>query len=227
VVALLNVRYRPGVITTADTEAVALVAAPEALDAARTALAAMARPPALLVLDGPECRLVASGRVEPVAAAPAADSPPLLQQYTSGSTGAPKRVVRTHAHLGFELRAAWRRSSRSAKTTASRRALLARERPRPRADLDVRRRDALPDAEFHRRRALARHARAPDVLRRRATMFVVLADTPVRGTVDLSSLRTVFSAARRSSPTTTGGSRRSTGTGSGSSTARPRPGRSA
>ena len=198
VVAPLNVRYRDQEIEyyLADTGAAALLAAPEAIDAARTALAAMARPPALFVLDGAACRLVASGSVDR-AATSTGDSPALLQQYTSGSTGAPKRVVRTHAHLRFELE----RLARVFDLGEGDRFLGAA----PFSHVNGLVRTMLssmfvgatlyPMPEFHRRRALEL------VTRERltffgavASMFVVLADTPVRGTVDLSSLRTIFSA---------------------------------
>ena len=198
VVAPLNVRYRDQEIRyyLADTNAVALLAAPEAIEAAQSALAAMANPPALFVLDGVECRPVAAGRVEPTSPDPS-DAPPLLQQYTSGSTGAPKRVVRTHAHLGFELE----RLARVFGVTEDDRFLGAA----PFSHVNGLVRSMLtsmfagatlyPVRDFHRRRVLELITRERlTYFGAVPTMFVVLADTPVRGTVDLSSLRTVFSA---------------------------------
>jgi long-chain acyl-CoA synthetase len=198
VVAPLNIRYRDQELAyyLTDTGAVALLATPEVIDTARKALAALERPPALFVLDGAECRLVEAGRVECPPPAPA-ESPALLQQYTSGSTGAPKRVVRTHAHLRFELE----RLAQVFALGEDDRFLGAA----PFSHVNGLVRTMLtsmfvgatlyPMREFHRRRAL-------DIVTRERltffgavpTMFVVLADTPVRGTVDLSSLRTVFSA---------------------------------
>ncbi|MGH7893802.1 MAG: class I adenylate-forming enzyme family protein, partial [Candidatus Binatia bacterium] len=198
VVAPLNVRYRDQELGyyLADTAAVTLLAAPEAIDAARKALAALARPPALFVLDGAECHLVAPGRVERSPASPA-DSPALLQQYTSGSTGAPKRVVRTHAQLRFELE----RLAQVFGLGEDDRFLGAA----PFSHVNGLVRTMLtsmfvgatlyPMREFHRRRVLelvtSEHLTFFGAV---PTMFVVLADTPVRGTVDLSSLRTTFSA---------------------------------
>ena len=198
VVAPLNVRYRDQEICyyLEDTGATALLAAPEAIEASRTALATMARPPTLYVLDGAECRLVAAGRIE---GAPAlrSDSPALLQQYTSGSTGAPKRVVRTHAHLRFELERLARVFGLGGDDRFLGAAPFSHVNGLVRTMLSSMFVGATlyPMPEFHRRRALEL------VMREKVTffgavptLFVVLADTPVRGTVDLSSLRTVFSA---------------------------------
>ena len=198
VVAPLNVRYRDQelVYYLQDTGATALLTTPDAIETVRPALATLAYPPALLVLDGAECRLVAPGRAESTPL-PAGDSPPLLQQYTSGSTGAPKRVIRTHAHLLFELE----RLARAFDVDEQDRFLGAA----PFSHVNGLVRTMLtstyvgatlhPMRQFHRRNALDL------IARERLTffcavpyMFIVLADTPVRGTVDVSSLRTAFSA---------------------------------
>jgi long-chain acyl-CoA synthetase len=198
VVAPLNVRYRDQelVYYLQDTGATALLAAPDAIETARAALATLARPPALFVLDGAVCRLVAPGRADP-APIPDGDSPALLQQYTSGSTGAPKRVIRTHAHLLFELE----RLVRVFQVGEDDRFIGAA----PFSHVNGLVRTLLTSAfagatlyplrQFHRRNALDL------IARERITyfgavpyMFVVLADAPVRGTVDLSSIRTLFSA---------------------------------
>ncbi len=198
VVVPLNVRYRDQelVYYLNDAGAVALLVGPDAVETARRALGALSRPPALLVLDGAECRLVQPGRADPVPA-DAGDSPPLLLQYTSGSTGAPKRVIRTHANLLFELE----RLAAAFHVGKDDRFLGAA----PFSHVNGLVRTMLtstfvgatlyPMRQFHRRGALEL------IARERITffgavpyMFIVLADTPVRGTVDLSSLRTVFSA---------------------------------
>jgi long-chain acyl-CoA synthetase len=198
VVAPLNVRYRDQelVYYLKDAGATALLATPDAIETVRPTLAALAAPPALFVLDGAECRLVAEGRADSTAL-PAGDSPPLLQQYTSGSTGAPKRVIRTHANLLFELE----RLARVFHVGEDDRFLGAA----PFSHVNGLVRTMLtstfvgatlhPVRQFHRRGALEL------IARERITffgavpyMFIVLADAPVRGTVDLSSLRIVFSA---------------------------------
>jgi long-chain acyl-CoA synthetase len=198
VVVPLNVRYRDQelVYYLNDAGTAALLAGPDIVETARQALATLACPPALLVLDGAECRLVEPGRADPVPA-PARDSPPLLLQYTSGSTGPPKRVIRTHANLLFELErlvAAFHVGEEDRFLGAA-----------PFSHVNGLVRTMLtsmfvgatlrPMRQFHRRGALEL------IARERITffcgvpyMFIVLADTPVRGAVDLSSLRTVFSA---------------------------------
>lgn len=222
VIAPLNVRYRSQelVYYLRDTRATALVAPPELVDVARDALATLDRPPALLAIDAAAgCELVADpprgvpadGDDAPVIDRPASEraamprdggsersgSPALLHQYTSGSTGAPKRVVRTHAQLAFEL------ERLAAAFTLDENDRFLGAAPFTHVNGLVRTMLAsmfvggtlFPVREFNRRQVL-------DVITRErltyfgsvASMFILLADTPVRGAVDLGSLRTVFSA---------------------------------
>ena len=198
VVAPLNVRYRDQelVYYLNDTGAVALLVAPELVETARQAIATLAHPPALLVLDGTECRLVAPGRGR-AAPAPLGDSPPLLHQYTSGSTGAPKRVIRTHANLLFELE----RLAEVFGVGEEDRFLGAAPFSHVNGLVRTMMTSMFVGATLHPMRQFQRRAALDLIARERITffgavpyMFIVLADTPVRGTVDLSSLRTVFSA---------------------------------
>lgn len=198
-VAPLNVRYRSQELAyyLEDTRAAALIAPPALIEVAREALASVANPPALIAIDAAAaCTVAAPGHADPVAAA-SAGSPALLHQYTSGSTGKPKRVIRTHAQLAFELE----RLVRVFTLDGDDRFLGAT----PFTHVNGLVRTMLtsmyvgatlyPMAEFKRREAL-------DLITRdRLTyfggvpsMFILLADTPIRGTVDLTSLRTVFSA---------------------------------
>lgn len=199
VVAPLNFRYRSQELTyyLDDCNAVALVVSTDTVEQAREALAGMTRPPPLVLMDDAgSCRLLSQGHAEPVAA-PAAGAPPLLQQYTSGSTGAPKRVIRTHENLLFEL-----------ERLAAVFALGPDDRflgAAPFSHVNGLVRTMMtsifvgatlhPVREFRRREVLAL------IARERLTffggvpyMFVLLADTPVRGEVDLTSLRTAFSS---------------------------------
>jgi len=112
VVAPLNVRYRTQelVYYLDDTKAGALVVSPDLVEVAREALATMPRAPRLVEIDdaGGSRVLDAASPVAPAddaVAGPAPDDPPLMHQYTSGSTGNPKRVVRTHGQLRYELAA--------------------------------------------------------------------------------------------------------------------------
>lgn len=199
VIAPLNVRYRSQEIVyyLDDTQASALVVPPDLVPIVHDAIAGLARPPAVVVVDDAGgCRTVSAGggAGRPV---PSADSPPLLHQYTSGSTGAPKRVIRTHAQLLFELE----RLARVFRLDADDR--LLGTAPFTHVNGLVRTMmtsmfvggTLFPVREFKRRDVLDL------IARERLTyfgavpyMFVILADTPVRGTVDLSSLRTLFSA---------------------------------
>ncbi len=199
--APLNVRYRDQelVYYLQDTGAAALLVTPDVTDAAQRALAGLPRPPALILLEGADCRLLEAGRAERTAplAAPGDESPPLLLQYTSGSTGAPKRVVRTHANLRFELE----RLAAAFGLDEDDRLLGAA----PFSHVNGLVRTMLasmhvgatlyPIPQFHRRRVLELIARERiTYFGAVPSLFVLLADTPVRGDVDLGSLRVLFSA---------------------------------
>jgi long-chain acyl-CoA synthetase len=198
VIAPLNTRYRDQELRyyLQDTRAAFLLVTPDLVAVASAALDGLAEPPALLIVDGGRCDVVRAARrtAAPVAAG---ESPALLHQYTSGSTGAPKRVIRTHAHLLFELE----RLAAAFDLGPGDRFLGAA----PFTHVNGLVRTMLtsmfvggtlyPMPEFKRRAALDL------VTRERLTFFggvapmiVILADTPVRGTVDLGSLRTVFSS---------------------------------
>ena len=199
VVAPLNIRYRTQELLyyLEDTQAAALIVPGELVESAREALGRLGSPPALIQVDDAErCRVLAEGGGEAVPAA-ADGSPPLLHQYTSGSTGKPKRVIRTHAQLVWELE----RLAKVFDLGPDDRLLGAA--PFTHVNGLVRTMmtsmfvggTLYPVREFQRRQVLEL------ITRERLTyfgsvsqMFVILADTPVRGEVDLSSLRTVFSA---------------------------------
>jgi len=214
VVAPLDARYRRQELVAylTDASAAALIVTPESVETARGALAAIEHPPALVVVtaDG-ACDVLDLGRADSVAApaapaappapttsaATAADSPPLLQQYTSGSTGAPKRVIRTHSNLSFEL------ERLAALFTLAEDDRFVGAAPFSHVNGLVRTMMTSmfvggtlhPFREFRRREILQR------IAEERLTyfggvphMFAALADTTSRAVPDLSSLRTVFSA---------------------------------
>src|SRR5262249_2165853 len=124
-------------------------------------------------------------------------SAPLLQQYTSGSTGVPKRVVRTHANLLAELEAL----QHTFEITQHDRFLGVA----PFSHVNGLVRTMLtsmyvggtlyPVEGFPRREILnlLTHERitffggVPHI-------FTILSQTPLRGDVDLSALRVVFSS---------------------------------
>jgi long-chain acyl-CoA synthetase len=198
VVAPLNVRYRDQelVYYLKDTGAVALLVASDCVETARHVFATLDRPPALLVLDGAECRLLQPGRADP-APASIGDSPPLLHQYTSGSTGAPKRVIRTHGNLLFELE----RLATAFHVGEEHRFLGAAPFSHVNGLVRTMLTSMFVGATLHPMRQFHRRGALELIARERITffcavpyMFIVLADTPIRGTVDLSSLQTVFSA---------------------------------
>jgi len=105
VVAPVNPGYGSHDLTShlGDLDAVALLADAATLERASPLLEALPRAPALFAVsrvDGAQERRAGTTGGEPLSATAGA---PLLQQYTSGSTGNPKRVIRTHANLLAEL----------------------------------------------------------------------------------------------------------------------------
>lgn len=180
-----------------DLDAVALVTAPEFLERAFEIMPHLRNAPALVeVSDGHRARVVqrGGGRGQPIRAFASA---PLLQQYTSGSTGPPKRVIRTHANLLAELAAL-----RSAFDVSERDRFLG---VAPFSHVNGLVRTMMtsmavgatlyPIEGFRRREILDL------ITRERITffggmpqMFALLSQTPPRGDVDLSALRVVFSS---------------------------------
>ncbi len=199
VIAPLNVRYKTQelVYYLGDTQATAIVVPPALREPVDASVATLATPPALLVVDDAGgCELVRPGAS---AGRPASggDSPPLLHQYTSGSTGAPKRVIRTHAQLLFELE----RLARLFALDGDDRLLGAAPFTHVNGLVRTMMTSMFVGGTLYPLREFKRRAVLDLVTRDRLTyfgavpsLFVILADTPVRGDVDLSSLRTVFSA---------------------------------
>jgi long-chain acyl-CoA synthetase len=209
VVAPLNVRYRTQelVYYLEDTRATALVVPPDLAGVAREAFAGMGRAPALIEIDDEGgCRVAGGGSdpsALPRATAPVArgevpaDDTPLMHQYTSGSTGNPKRVVRSHQQLVVELDAL------ATTFTLGPEDRFLGAAPFTHVNGLVRTMLASmivggtlhPLRRFDRRGALALiSGERITYFGGVPTMFVLLADTPARGEVDLSSLRIVFSA---------------------------------
>jgi long-chain acyl-CoA synthetase len=122
---------------------------------------------------------------------------PLLQQYTSGSTGVPKRVVRTHAAVLAELEALHQTLGTDEQDRFIGLAPFSHVNGLVRTMRSAMYVGATlyPVEEFRRREALEL------LTRERITffggvpsIFAILAQTPPRGHVDLSSLRVVFSS---------------------------------
>jgi long-chain acyl-CoA synthetase len=199
VVAPLNVRYRSQELLyyLQDTQAAALIVSPELVEIAAEALATLAQPPALLAIDaGAVCTVVRAGDRE-ATPVPSVDSPPLLHQYTSGSTGNPKRVIRTHAQLRWELE----RLAGAFTLGEDDRFLGAAPFTHVNGLVRTMMTSMFVGATLHPVREFKRREVLDLVARARLTyfggvpsMFVILADTPIRGDVNLKSLRTVFSA---------------------------------
>jgi long-chain acyl-CoA synthetase len=198
VVAPLAMQYRSQELAyyLNDLEPVAFLTDSTAVERVLAVMPRLEIQPALLeVAVGQGTRLVRTprGNGRPVSSV----ATPLLQLYTSGSTGRPKRVVRTHAALGAELEAL----RDTFEIGPSDKFLGAT----PFSHVNGLVRTMMtsmyvgatlyPVGEFRRREIL-------DLMTREgitffggvSQMFTILAQTPLRGHVDLSSLRVVFSS---------------------------------
>jgi long-chain acyl-CoA synthetase len=200
VIAPLNVRYQEQelVYFLRDTSAVAIVAASDLAPRVRSAFEKLEHPPALFEVncDG-TCRPPQPGRRAPASEGEVLKDPILLHQYTSGSTGAPKRIRRTNGMLRRELG----QLTAALELTPDDRLLGVA----PFSHVNGLVRTMLasmyvgaalyPLPEFKRRGVL-------DLITREQisyfggvpSMYAILADTPLRGNVDLASLRIAFSA---------------------------------
>lgn len=199
VVVPLNVRTPAVELATAlaDADPMAVISSPAAVDEVNKALASLLPAPAHIVLWPPDGVHLLRSSERYGSALPTHDSPPLLQQSTSGSTGQPKRVVRTHGAVIAELAAL----RLALKVDANDRLLGVA----PFSHVNGLVRTMLtsmsvgaelhPLEEFHRRHVL------DTLMHRRITIvgavphvFVLLARTPLRGHIDLGALRIAFSS---------------------------------
>jgi long-chain acyl-CoA synthetase len=205
VVAPVNPGYGSHDLTSHldDLDAVALLADAATLERAAATLGALSRSPAVLAVsraEGAEARRAGTTAGAPI---PATAGAPLLQQYTSGSTGNPKRVIRTHANLLAELGCL---RDTFQVTEADRFLGIA-----PFFHVNGLVRTMLtsmysgatlyPVAEFRRREVTALlTAERISFLGGVPQIFAILGQTPPRGHVDLSALRLVFSSSAPLTP---------------------------
>lgn len=199
VVAPLSTQYRSQelVYYLNDLDTVAALTDSRFVEQLTAILPRLKRAPALVeVLLGQDARLLqpGSGGGRPVLTA---DSAPLIQQYTSGSTGAPKRVVRTHSALHLELEALRTTFETDEADRFLGVAPFSHVNGLVRTMMSAMYAGATlyPVAEFKRREILDL------IMRERITflgavpqVFSILSQTPMRGNVDLSALRIVFSS---------------------------------
>jgi len=200
VVAPLNVEYRAQELQyyLADIDPAAILVSPAAINPVREAIGHLTRQPTLFLLDTPgTCETLSSGDVQSSPPSSAGTDPSLLLLYTSGSTGQPKRVGRTHAHLLAEtetLRTLFDVSSADRFLGA---APFCHVNGLVRSMLTA----LLGGATLYPIRNFARRLVLQLISQERLTffggvpqMFIILAQTPPRDAVDLSSLRIIFSS---------------------------------
>ncbi len=199
VVAPLGTQYRGQELAyyLKDLEPVALVTQAGYSEQVDRVLSQLDSPPAVIHVEAGGRALLVRAGSDAGAALGATDSPPLVQLYTSGATGEPKRVVRTHVQLSRELDALravfdvtqddrflgiapFSHVNGMVRTMMSAMAVGA---------------TVYPVAEFNRREVLEL------ITRERITflggvpqIYALLGHTPPRGEVDLSSLRIAFSS---------------------------------
>lgn len=199
VVAPLDVRYRAQELKyyLDDLDAVALITEAKFAEQIAAVLAALKNPPAVMhVAFRSGAALVRPGKREGRALA-SQGSPPLVQLYTSGSTGQPKRVVRTHADLAAELEALRGAFGTTERDRFFGAAPFSHVNGMVRTMMSAAYNGATlyPMDKFNRREALE------IMTRERITflggvpqIYALLGQAPERGEVDLSSLRIAFSS---------------------------------
>jgi long-chain acyl-CoA synthetase len=199
VAAPLSTHYRSQELThyLGDLEATAFVVDPKFVQLAVDSISSLTVKPALIEVSLERGVHVIRSSDGSGRSLPYVGSPPLFQQYTSGSTGVPKRVVRTHDALLHELE-------------ALQKVLHIREDDRflgvaPFSHVNGLVRTMMtsmyvgarlyPMAEFRRREMLnLMTSERVTFFGGLPQMFAILSQTPLRGAVDLSSLRVVFSS---------------------------------
>lgn len=199
IVAPMNPTYGSHDLTSHlnDLDAVALLADAASLARAGATLDALAQAPALVELSREQgAALVRPGTTlgQPLPATPAA---PLLQQYTSGSTGTPKRVIRSHANLLAELDCLQRTFAVSEADRFLGVAPFFHVNGLVRTMLTCMYAGAtlFPVPEFRRREVTTLlTTERITFLGGVPQIFAILSQTPLRGHVDLSALRLVFSS---------------------------------
>lgn len=200
VVAPLHVEYRSQELEhyLGDIRPSAVLTCAEAVDRVREALRHLDMNPGLILVDTPGALDAwPPGDVENRPPTDMGGEPPALLLYTSGSTGTPKRVVRSHQRLLGEidaLRALF-------DITPEDRFLGATPFCHVNGLVRTMLTGMLAGATIYPLRAFVRRPVLELVTRERLTflggvpyMFVLLAETPPRSPVDLSSLRILFSS---------------------------------
>jgi len=199
VVAPLSAQYRSQelVYYLNDLDAVAVLTDSRFVEHVTAIMPRLKRAPAIVgVPPGQDARLLqpGPGGGRPVSTA---DSAPLVQQYTSGSTGVPKRVVRTHSALHLELEALHTTFETGEADRFLGVAPFSHVNGLVRTMMSAAYTGATlyPVEEFKRREILDLIARERiTFLGAVPQVFSILSQTPTRGEVDLSSLRVVFSS---------------------------------
>ena len=199
VVAPLGTQYRGQELAfyLKDLQPVALLTDSRFAAQTEPALSQLENPPAVIHVDqAAVARMVRPGSGSGEALA-AGDSPPLVQQYTSGSTGEPKRVVRTHAQLARELEALQATFETGEDDRFLGVAPFSHVNGMVRTMMSAMFTGArlYPVDQFNRREVL-------DLITRERITFLggvpqiyaLLGQTPARGEVDLSALRIAFSS---------------------------------
>ena len=206
VVAPLNVEYRSQELKyyLADIDPAVILVSPTAVSPVREAIGQFARQPTLFLLNDPgTCETLSLGDAHSSPLSSVGNDQPLLLLYTSGSTGQPKRVVRTHGQLRAETETLRTLFDISPADRFLGAAPFCHVNGLIRSMLT----SMLGGATLYPIRELARRTVLQLISQERLTffggvpqMFIILAQTPSRNAVDLSSLRIAFSSSAPLTP---------------------------
>lgn len=199
VVAPLATQYRAQELAyyLKDLEPVALVTQAQFSEQVDRVLSQLDSPPAVIQVETGGRALLARAGSNAGAALAVTESPALVQLYTSGSTGEPKRVVRTHAQLSRELDALRAALGITQDDRLLGVAPFSHVNGMVRTMMSAMAAGAsvYPVGQFNRRDVLEL------ITRERITflggvpqIYALLSHTPLRSEVDLSSLRIAFSS---------------------------------